>query len=715
MSESVGALDNPAPSVNWREREQASGLEGKTTTPRMGQSALRSLVEVLQHQAATRTYDTYCYALAGDLCITHSLTYGDLYHVARQISHWLRRELVPGSQIMLSFDCGLEFIQFYFGVLLAGMMPVPLPPHPKRSRAAIEHAMARGHSCAIVLGGLGLRRGTHILRQAWPNLRILTVADFARRAMVPDIRGADIAPGDARQTAYIQYSSGTTSIPKAIRVSHANVLHNIGLIARAFGLDHTDVGVIWLPHYHDMGLVGGLLTPLVVGFPVYIMKPALFAADPLRWLRAISMYRATVSGGPDGAYQACARLVDAKQPPRLTLAQWRVAFTGAEPIKATTLRAFAAHYGEYGFQEASFLSCYGLAEATLMVTASSRGEAPACRRFERAALARGWAVPLLHTDDAGVELVSSGRAVEQGALLVFREESREVCRDWELGQIGVAGRSLAQGDPDQGQGDGARVTEAVGGRTYLLTGDLGFRTESGDIYVLGRWQDKMIVDGRNLFFADMEMVIAPLVAPVRKHVRALAVTACQEGNGIEIFMELTSGVSVFAHTEPDVMRHPVAAFSAAARKSAHALALTYGIGVRRVCLLRSGGMPRTSSGKVQRHRLQARGMEKYVLAEIALGDDDADVSGSELRLLEEKGIAEIYRDVLNTTVTMTPQDNFFLLGGGSIHATQALFRINARFGVALDIRKFVSCCSIRELAVAVALEQQRQTRSKYHA
>ena len=350
-----------------------------------------------------------------------------------------------------------------------------------------------------------------------------------------------------------------------------------------------------------------------------------------------------------------------------------------------------------------------------MVTASPRGKSPACRRFEREALARGWAVPLSHSDDAGVELVSSGREVEQGAILVFREDSREVCRDGELGQIGVAGKSLAQGEPDQDQGTRAWCIEAVGGTTYFLTGDLGFRTESGDIYVLGRWQDKMIVNGRNLFFTDMEMAIAPFVAPVRKHVRALAVTASQEGNGIEIFMELTTGVSRYAHAEPDVLSHPTAAFRAAAKKSACELVLTYGVGVRRVCLLKSGGMPRTSSGKIQRHQLQAKEMEQYVLAEISLGDGHDDVSGDELRLLEEKGIADIFREVLNTAAPMMPQDNFFLLGGGSLHATQALFRINARFGIALDMRKFMTCGSIRELAVTIALEQQRQSRSKHYA
>jgi acyl-CoA synthetase (AMP-forming)/AMP-acid ligase II len=670
----------------------------------MHNESCKSLVHVLVDRASRNEHRCVYHALDANLSIKKSLSYGDLYCRAKQIACWLSAEAKAGGKVALLFDCGFEFIPFYFGVLLAGMVPIPLSPNLRRSRSPIDSAARYAGLSTIVRGSHSSQEIERRFEDDFPDVRVLHSNDCPYGQ---EESGHSLI-GDGEPTAFIQYSSGTTAAPKGVSVTNANLLDNLSKIRQAFALKPSDVGVIWLPPYHDMGLIGGLLAPFFVGFPVYLMQSMEFASNPLSWLRAISKYKATVSGGPDTAYATCVGLLDDEAAEAFDLSQWRVAFNGAEPIKATTIEAFSKKSRIYGFQKTSFLCCYGLAEATLLVSATEAEGAPVTRCFDRNALSRGGVVPMLSRGDAGIELVSSGVELEPASLLIFRDGVNEICSKDEVGQIGVAGGSVANGYVGSEETRSSWQVREAKGKKYFVTGDYGFRGESDEIYVLGRWQDKMVVSGRNVYFADIEAAIEPCFAHIHEYITVMTAAVSTAGeNSVALFAELTRYASRRVNTKEIAkdLRHSIT-------QSAQLLANDFSIGLQGIYLLRHGCMPRTTSGKIQRSNLNGSELAKRVLLAMPLNAHDKLEVENELHILEEIVVAEIFREVLGITKTIRADDNFFLLGGDSFHVAQALHKINARFGMSMAINAFLRGATTRELALAIVREQLRTSNSQ---
>ncbi|HEX2222588.1 MAG TPA: AMP-binding protein, partial [Thermoanaerobaculia bacterium] len=314
-----------------------------------------------------------------------------------------------GERALLLFPAGLDFVAAFFGCLYAGVVAVPsYPPGPAGLRRPQPRLRAIARDCR-------------------PRIVLTTAAQAARReeleAQVPELQGAawiatdalpDALAAEWRETApggdalaFLQYTSGSTSDPKGVRVTHGNLLHNEELIRQAFAQSEESVIAGWLPLYHDMGLIGNVLQPLYVGARCVLMSPLAFLQQPGRWLRAIARYRATTSGGPNFAYDLCARKAAALAP-ELDLSSWSLAFNGAEPVRADTMERFAARFARCGFRRQAFYPCYGLAEATLFVTGGRVGEPPRMGEFDAAALERHEVV-----EGDSRRLVSSGRSTEQ--------------------------------------------------------------------------------------------------------------------------------------------------------------------------------------------------------------------------------------------------------------------------------------------------------------
>ncbi|WP_375233938.1 AMP-binding protein, partial [Pseudomonas savastanoi] len=439
------------------------------------------------------------------------LTYRDLDLRARTIAAALQRQAVPGDRAILLFHSGPDYVAAFFGCLYAGVIAVPAYPpesnrrhHQERLLSIIADAEPR-----LVLTDSDLQPALLQMDElAAADAPQLLCVDTLDSASADNWQGPQLQADDI---AFLQYTSGSTALPKGVQVSHGNLVANELLIRHGFGIDVNpdDVIVSWLPLYHDMGLIGGLLQPIFSGVPCILMAPAYFLTRPLRWLEAISEYGGTISGGPDFAYQLCSARVSDSALERLDLSRWRVAYSGSEPIREDSLNAFADKFASCGFTPDSFMASYGLAEATLYVAGGKRGKGIPSLRLNAQALARNVA----ELGD-GQPVMSCGTGQPGHGVLIADPATLQVLDENRIGEVWASGPSIAHGywrNPEAT----AKAFVQHDGQTWLRTGDLGFQRH-GELYITGRLKDMLIVRGHNLYPQDIEKVVEREVDVVRK-------------------------------------------------------------------------------------------------------------------------------------------------------------------------------------------------------
>ena len=498
------------------------------------------------------------------------LTYAALDHTARVIAAHLQRTVQPGERVLLAYPPGLSYIAAFLGSLYAGAVAVPAyPPRPNRSWARFE-AIALDAKPRLVLASKELE---HVWKQgAIPKLRRLVteeLADLSAAWHPPDVDPASLA--------FLQYTSGSTGSPKGVMISHGNLLDNLRVIQNRFEHTAQSVGVIWLPPYHDMGLIGGILQPLYAGFPVVLMSPLACIQRPLRWLQAITRYRATTSGGPNFAYDWCVDRIAESKRAGLELSSWDVAFNGAEPVSAATLDRFAKAFAPFGFRRQAFYPCYGLAESTLYVTGGAKS-----------------ARPVIKNGSHVRPLTGCGQPDPKHQLRVVHPETREPCPEGVVGEIWVQGPSVAQGywnRPAETEAAFEAYLAGSGDGPFLRTGDLGM-VLGGNLFVTGRIKELMIIDGRNLYPHDLEHTVTqhhPGFVP---------------GGGVAFTIDRPGDerLVIVQEVKRDYLqKQPLPPLIAAIRK---AIASEYDVSVSGIALVKPGCIPKTSSGKPQ--RLQCR-------------------------------------------------------------------------------------------------------------
>jgi 8-amino-7-oxononanoate synthase len=391
----------------------------------------------------------------------------------------------------------------------------------------------------------------------------------------------------------LQYTSGSTSQPKGVMLSHANLMANVHAIHQAFGVRSGDSSVFWLPMYHDMGLVGGVLVPLFAGATNVSISPATFLQSPITWLAAISKYRATISGGPNFAYDLCIRKITDEQRATLDLSSWALAFVGAEPIEAATLERFATAFAPCGFKPGAFYPCYGLAEATLMVSGSRRGSGATIGTFSDTALTENRVEPVPRDGPQARRLVACGSPVGDLRVVIVDPHSCAEAAPGRVGEIWVAGASVGQGywhKPGQTRRSlDARLSD-TGEGPFLRTGDLGFM-DDGQLSVTGRLDDLIIVRGLNRYPQDIEATARGSHPLLESGYGAAFVTDDHGPQRLVLVQEVARKGTVDFASVLDAVRSAVL--------DEHGLALDA------VVLVRNGTIPRTSSGKVQRHACRA--------------------------------------------------------------------------------------------------------------
>ncbi|CAL79308.1 Putative fatty-acid--CoA ligase (Acyl-CoA synthetase) [Bradyrhizobium sp. ORS 278] len=550
-----------------------------------------SLVALLAARAQSQADDP-AYLFLNDRGTEESrLTFGDLQARARDMAARLADHAAPGDRALLVFPPGLEFFVAFFGCLIAGIIAVPMMM-PRRLGARD----ASGAIIADCAPRLALSSSAFALRG---DLR----ERFARDGLTwleVDLTSSDAggtAPArriEADDVAFLQYTSGSTSEPKGVAVSHANLLANSEMIRIALGNSRSSTYVNWVPLYHDMGLILNALQTLYVGSLCVLMAPNAFTQRPLNWLRAIGRYRAEVACCPNFGYDLCAARYRADQMQDVDLSCWKVALNGAEPVRADTLHRFTQTFAPHGFAAEAIYPAYGMAEATLLISGGRRGAGPLLRELSHRALQTHRAEAPSTPEDSQV-VVGCGRALAGEQIAIVDPEScRRLACD-EVGEIWVAGPNVARSywrNPEATVASlRATITGDASGVSWLRTGDLGFLDADGELFITGRIKDLLIIRGVNHYPQDIEHTVQATDPALRPNCGAAFSVPDEDGS------ETLAIVQEVERTERK--RIDLAELTSMIRER---VTEQHEVFARHIALIRPGQLPKTTSGKIQRRR-----------------------------------------------------------------------------------------------------------------
>ncbi|GHO44998.1 type I polyketide synthase [Ktedonospora formicarum] len=547
-------------------------------------------VELLQWRAEQQPEKRiYSFLADGEIEKEH-YTHAQLDLYARSIGSLLQERTVSGERALLIYPSGLEFVAAFFGCLYSGIIAVPVyPPSATRSDRTLTkfRVIAQNVQPTIILTTTALSGRVQGLLAQSPELQAIPVVatdtlstENARQWVKPDITGDTLA--------FLQYTSGSTGTPKGVMVTHRNLLENSRLVEGYCQHPDDAHGVIWLPLYHDLGLIGGVLQPLYAGYESTIMPPAAFLQRPIRWLQAASKYHATISGGPNFAYDLCTRKITEEQKATLDLSHWEIVANGAEPVRADTMERFADAFASTGFRRNYFYPCYGLAEYTLVMSAGRKGVYPLVHTFSGQALEHNEVRVAKEEETNSRTLVSIGAGLPGQRILIVDPETLTEVPVGRIGEIWAAGPSVAQGywqRPEESE-QIFRANLANGEGPFLRTGDLGFLYE-GELFITGRLKDLIIIRGRNHYPQDIELTAEKSHPAIRSSGSAVFAL---EAEGEERLI-------VVAEIERQYLKKDPQEIFTALRQ---AIAEEHELQVYSIVLLKTGTLPKTSSGKVQR-------------------------------------------------------------------------------------------------------------------
>jgi acyl-CoA synthetase (AMP-forming)/AMP-acid ligase II len=581
------------------------------TTPQASEAApidrCSSIVEVLKRRAsATPSRPVFTFLHNGETAL-EPLTFADLHSRAIRFAAALRERMRPGSRVILLLPSGYAFIEALFGCFYADCVAVPVAlPRKRSTELPLVERIARDADAAAIVTTTDLSRtlrGVDGAAQLHANaIRHILAEEIAGDAggVPPDTVHAP----DPSALAYLQYTSGSTGDPRGVMVSHANVLAAVRGSAKAFAIGEQSRFVSWLPHYHDMGLVGSLLQTIFCGAQCWMMSPQSFIAKPDRWLAAITSVGATISGGPDFAYGLCTRA--AARAHEFRLATWRCAYNGAEPVRLETLEKFAAVFAVSGFQFENFRPCYGLAEATLQVSGGPIGRAPTLRRASDATSAG--------TPRERVS-VSCGLPLEGADVRIVDPESLVPVPQGTVGEVWVRAPHVASGywgKPIASRETfEARIVGESHDATYLRTGDAGMLAD-GELFVLGRFKDAIILNGVNHQPEPIEATIVAVGVTQRVGTSAAIGVLIDGRERLVVLAEVAARSSQQLSNVAEICRHLRSAIHRA-----------HDLGVHTIVLVPQFTLPRTTSGKVRRFKVK----ELFLSGQLEVLHADTTVSG----------------------------------------------------------------------------------------
>lgn len=642
-----------------------------------------TMFDLLQFRANTGGANIAFSYLEDGEQVSSSITFSELAQRAQAIAAHLQMRTQRGDRVLLVYGPSLDYIVSFFACIYAGVVAVPaLPPTNGRTLQRLQLiaddaqprvAMA---TAAVFQRVSKLESDTALTKHALEWLTSDELPAGTPHWIDPGIDGNDIA--------FLQYTSGSTGAPKGVKVSHANILANVQAIHAAFSMQESDTIVSWLPPHHDMGLIGKILYPVYAGCHCVQFPPAAFLMRPHRWLQAISTFQARITAAPNFAYELCVDKISEEKRKSLDLSSLQYMLNGAEPIRPGTVRRFVETFSECGLRPDVVTPVYGLAESTLLVSHAQHqkhGETQRSLRIDKKALSlskRALLASDIANDSDAIEIISVGPAKSEESLVVIADpDTLAACPEGAVGEIWVTGSSVAQGYWNRPEESLIAFAGQIEGRGqhHLRTGDLGFILQ-GELYVTGRIKEMMIFNGRNIYPQDVEATIELLDGAFRKNGCAVFSIERDDLTQLVIVQEIESR----GEPQTDGLVGKIRAELAEQHEifdCAHIL------------LVKSGRIPRTSSGKIQRGRCREYflGNEFNAIwqwSEEGRIEPSVAKEGSGPRSETEHKLAAIWKEVLDQDV-VSIHDSFFALGGQSIMATQMIILVRQRFGIELPI------------------------------
>lgn len=602
---------------------------------------------------------------------TITITFAELDRRARAIGAWLESFGASGERALLLYPPGLDYIASFMGCLYAGVTAVPAyPPRLNRPVPRIQSIVDDS------LASFALTTSTilHNIEQRFEHAPDLQALHWLDTEQVPagleaDWRRPDIS---SKTLAFLQYTSGSTSEPKGVMLSHGNLMHNLKAIQHGFQTDSNVMGVFWLPSYHDMGLIGGILEPMYLGGATTLMSPASFLQRPVRWLEAITRYRGTTCGAPNFAYDLCVDKVTPEQMETLDLSSWTLAFCGAEPIRPETLERFARTFAGCGFRKASFYPCFGMAESTLIV---SGGDGPSeVRTFtvDRKSLESDRVVPTSANDAGSLTMVNCGPPIIDQRIEIVNPATLVRRDSNQVGEIWVSGPSVAQGywglEEETRKTFHAHLSD-TGEGPFLRTGDLGF-LQDGELFVTGRLKDLIIIHGSNHYPQDIEFSVESS-HPALQPAGCAAFSVTENGREQLVIVQEVKR----QNRQPNVDEVTSAIRQAVSEK--HDLQLFA------IVLVKPMSNPKTSSGKIQRRATKTAFLDgqlevvgEWRAKSIAVKKETTQNIGSPIPESKQKTSAELQSWLVTRIASMLemdatsidPRQPFTYYGLGSVQA-----------------------------------------------
>jgi acyl-CoA synthetase (AMP-forming)/AMP-acid ligase II/acyl carrier protein len=647
-------------------------------------------------EAAQRFPDKHAFVFLSDgEAESERITFKELDRRARAIAAQLKAAGEPGERVLILYPPGLDFISAFFGCIYADMIAVPATPPQNRRHIPRLEAICRDAQARFALAPAGADEWRQPRADA-PQLQSLQWITPRPDPGLPTSWRRPEINGDS--LAFLQYTSGATSAPKGVMVSHANILSNLGVICAAFQLTAEDVAVFWLPVFHDMGLIGGVLSNIYLGARAggspggctFLFPPSAFVEAPVRWLNALTRQHATVTGAPNFAYDYCLERITEEQRAGLDLSALKTAFCGAEPVRLETLDRFARRFASNGFRREAFHPVYGLAENTLIVTHGRQLTPLLACTVDRSLLEAGRIQAAGPESRATRTLVGCGRSPEDQRLLIVDPQTFRPCPPERVGEIWLAGPSVARGywnKPDLSREVFQARPAGGGSETFLRTGDLGF-LQAGELYITGRLRDLIILRGRNFFPEDLELTAEASHAAIQSNASAAFTIEADDKERLVIALELQRA-----------QRHADVEEVAAAVRGA--IAETYGLETHTIAVLRPGGLPRTTSGKIQRtacrEKFLSQALEPIGISlQSRRGPVEAEILRRQAQV--EADLRVQLAQMLEIPLEQVDLDlRFQQLGLGSLHAVALKYELEEKYGIRIPAELFTSDVTLAQL------------------
>ena len=550
-----------------------------------------NLLSILE-QRASQTPEKLAYIFLKDReNQEQTITYRQLSQISKRIAARLQSLIPPGARALLLYPQGLEFIAAFLGCLSAGIIAVPAYPPKRNQKISRLIAIIENSQPQIILTTSSLLENIQLKIKDFLELSVTQFLatdnldnDQDFHFYLPDISGNTLA--------FLQYTSGSTGSPKGVMISHDNIAHNSVYIQKAFELTEKSVSVTWLPSFHDMGLIDGIIQPLYTGFLCVVMSPESFLKNPILWLQAITKYRATHSGGPNLGYELCVRRITPEQQKTLDLSSWVSAYNGAEPIRPKTLDNFSDKFRSSGFKSQYFYPCYGMAEATLMISGGNIKDEPVYLNVQSESLKNNQIVEAEKDSKNYQELVGCGHVWQDTEVKIVDPESCLECGENQVGEIWVSGSSVAQGYWQEAEKTiatfQAKLANTTDERNFLRAGDRGF-LRAGELFITGRIKDVIIIWGRNHYPQDIEYSVQESHQTLRLDCGAAFTIEIENQEKLVIVQEVERTY---------LSKLNVNEVFSAIRE---AVALHHALQVYAIALIKPASILKTSSGKIQRH------------------------------------------------------------------------------------------------------------------